>query len=434
MVCSRPVVGGLAWVLLLVSPQAGASLLASTHSRATRPLIYLRGGEVVAADLKRNAGAGARYRAYDINKDGVLDEKELSLAVATAVQRVDQMQSPDPIIIQFTHKAAWLWQRWRGTAFELVWRPMLFSTGVAGLIELLVRDGAHTFSAPDPTVAMVQRLLTINTAWQVLLSLTTFVLTFFLGQTYNFWRSMFSEGRSIQGRLHDTNLLLAAHAVRDERGEYKPEARELLTDVGRNLHLVHTMFWASRDVSLSVLHTPEGLKQMVAQGLMTQDERNRLESCGPAPGRWKVVCAWIMTRVAVARQQGLLIGGPGFEQTILANLCTMRGKMGTIADGPNDRMPLAYVHIVQVLVDFLLVLAPAALYPKMGLLAVPLSGVIVFFYRGLLELSKSFLDPWGNDGSEAQNVNIDVLLAEVHKDTPLWANAGQCAPISWKAA
>jgi len=112
----------------------------------------------------------------------------------------------------------------------------------------------------------------------------------------------------------------------------------------------------------------------------------------------------------------------------------MRGKMGTIADGPNDRMPLAYVHIVQVLVDFLLMLAPAALYPKMGLMAVPLSGVIVFFYRGLLELSKSFLDPWGNDGSEAQNVNIDVLLAEVHKDTSLWANAGQCAPISWKAA
>ena len=147
-----------------------------------------------------------------------------------------------------------------------------------------------------------------------------------------------------------------------------------------------------------------------------------------------MVCAWITTRVAVARDRGLLIGGAGFEQTILANLCAMRGKMGTIADGPNDRMPLAYVHIVQVLVDFLLLLAPAALYPKMGLMSVPLSGVIVFFYRGLLELSKSFLDPWGNDGSEAQNVNIDGLLAEVHKDTPLWANAGQCAPISWKAA
>ena len=434
MVCSRSVVGGLSWLLLLVSPHAGASLLASTHRRARRPLIYLRGGEVVAADLKKNAGASARYRAYDLNKDGVLNENELRLAVATAVQRVDQKEATDPIIIQFTHKAAWLWRQWRGTAFELVWKPMLFSTGVAGVIELLVKDGGHTFAAPDATNAIVQQLLTLNTAWGVVLSLTTFVLTFFLGQTYTYWRAMFTEGRSIQGRMDDTNLLLAAHAVRDERGEYTPKARELLTAVGRELHLVHIMFWASRDRSLSVLHTPEGLTQMVARGLMTDDERNRLESCGPAGGRWKVVCAWITTRVAVARDRGLLIGGAGFEQTILANLCAMRGKMGTIADGPNDRMPLAYVHIVQVLVDFLLLLAPAALYPKMGLMSVPLSGVIVFFYRGLLELSKSFLDPWGNDGSEAQNVNIDVLLAEVHKDTPLWANAGQCAPITWKAA
>ena len=128
-----------------------------------------------------------------------------------------------------------------------------------------------------------------------------------------------------------------------------------------------------------------------------------------------------------------IIGGAGFEQSVLGHLCGLRAKMGTIADGPVDRMPLAYVHIVQVLVDFLLLLAPAALYPKMGLMAVPLSGVTIFFYRGLLELSKSFLDPWGNDGSEAQNVNIDVLLAEVYKDTPLWAAAAQSAPIEWPA-
>ena len=31
---------------------------------------------------------------------------------------------------------------------------------------------------------------------------------------------------------------------------------------------------------------------------------------------------------------------------------------------------------MQVLVDFLLLLAPAALYPKMGLMSVPLSGVM----------------------------------------------------------
>ena len=82
-------------MLLLVSPHACASLLASTHRGARRPLIYLRGGEVVAADLKKNAGASARYRAYDLNKDGVLNENELRLAVATAVQRVDQKEATE---------------------------------------------------------------------------------------------------------------------------------------------------------------------------------------------------------------------------------------------------------------------------------------------------------------------------------------------------
>ena len=86
------------------------------------------------------------------------------------------------------------------------------------------------------------KLLTLNTAWGMLLSLTTFVLTFFLGQCYSFWRSMFAEGRSIQGRFHDTNLLLAAHAARDEQGAYVPEARELLKNVLANPSLAGVAF------------------------------------------------------------------------------------------------------------------------------------------------------------------------------------------------
>ena len=47
------------------------------------------------------------------------------------------------------------------------------------------------------------------------------------------------------------------------------------------------------------------------------------------------------------------------------------------------------------------------------------------------ELSKSFLDPWGNDGSEAQNVNVNVLLAEIHAGVPRWAAANQQVPMEW---
>ena len=54
-------------------------------------------------------------------------------------------------------------------------------------------------------------------------------------------------------------------------------------------------------------------------------------------------------------------------------------------------MPLAYVHIVHVMIHLLLVLAPIALYPKVGALTVLLIPLLTLFYHGLLELAMSFL-------------------------------------------
>jgi len=372
---------------LLLAASTTTGLLAPAVG-VRRPPLRLRGGQVYSAEngqLKRGAGANARYKAYDLDQDGVLSEDELNLAIASAVQRVDQPKAEEPIIIQFTHRAGWLWRQWRGTALELVWKPVLFSMAAAGAMELLVPDTAPMFATPDATHPVVQRLLTLNSAWGMLLTLTTFVLTFFLSQCYTYWRAMFTEGRSIQGRFHDTNLLLAAHAERDADGQYTPAAAGLLEAVARNCRLTHALFWASHDQSLSVLHTPRGLQQMAARGLMTDEEADKLVRSGTPDGaRWQTVVAWIMTRVALARQRGQLLGGAGFEQALLSHLCGLRAKMGTIADGPVDRMPLAYVHIVQVLVDFLLIGAPAALYPKLGMLAVPVSAILTVFYRGLL--------------------------------------------------
>ena len=63
-----------------------------------------------------------------------------------------------------------------------------------------------------------------------------------------------------------------------------------------------------------------------------------------------------------------------------------------IPDELAARMPLAYVHFTHLLVDALLLLAPFALYAKLGAFAIILNGIIALFYRGLLELSKSFLE------------------------------------------
>ena len=78
---------------------------------------------------------------------------------------------------------------------------------------------------------------------------------------------------------------------------------------------------------------------------------------------------------------------------------------------------------IQLLVDCLVFLAPFALYPKLGPLAIPLSGILVVFYRGFLQLSKSFLDPFGNEDSTSENLSIDCLICETNASSVRWAGA-----------
>jgi hypothetical protein len=185
------------------------------------------------------------------------------------------------------------------------------------------------------------------------------------------------------------------------------------------------------------------------------------------------VLQWIVQRVL---QSGggsgvagsVVGGGGGFEGSFVDTCKQLRAACGTVPDNMSERMPLAYVHVVQILVDLLLVLAPLALYPKVGALAVPLCGILTLFYRGLLELAKSFLDPFGNEGrvhrnpnshtppwppdpsvkqrtpctqlrsacltlasysSRAQNINSDVLLTEVNRGSNGWWRGGQRIPF-----
>ena len=323
-------------------------------------------------------GAAARLAGYDVNNDGVLSPEELSAAYEDAANRVCATSVSTPIIRQFEDRPSWLWAQWRGTVFEAVWRFVLGMVTwacmcCAGIRWLEWHTGAKDwplFSAPDGTHLVVQRLSSINVCWGFVMSLTTFIVTFFLGQTYSYWRNSFSLGRSIQGRLHDMNMMLAAHAKRDKNGEYTKASAAILESTQRNLRLLHAFFWMSNDDSLGLLHHPAALPRLVDRGLLTEAERKTLvEGGAPERQRHNVVLGWICARFAKAVDDGVLLGGAGFEQEFLAQACLLRAKMGTLPDERVDRMPLAYMHIVQVLVDMLCVLSPIALYPKVRALS-----------------------------------------------------------------
>ena len=56
--------------------------------------------------------------------------------------------------------------------------------------------------------------------------------------------------------------------------------------------------------------------------------------------------------------------------------------MASVAEELVSRMPMAYVHLVHLLVDSFLVSTPFVLYPRCGALVVPAAGLLTLFFRG----------------------------------------------------
>lgn len=110
-------------------------------------------------------------------------------------------------------------------------------------------------------------------------------------------------------------------------------------------------------------------------------------------------------------RDGTLVGGDGAERELIRRITDLRAEYFSIGDLCAGRMPIAYVQFVQILVDSLVWLAPLSLYSGLGSLSIPLCAVLTHFFKGLLELSKSFLDPFGNDGYPNQNIRyvLDLL-------------------------
>ena len=60
-------------------------------------------------------------------------------------------------------------------------------------------------------------------------------------------------------------------------------------------------------------------------------------------------------------------------------------------------------------------------------------GIIALFYRGLLELSKSFLDPFGNrrvsDSGLSADIGIATLIGETNAGSLVWPQAAMRMPF-----
>lgn len=339
------------------------------------------------------------------------------------------------IIRQFVPMRGWLWRRWYGTVLQHAWKVALANILVSLIFSALVRKYSHPTwefgMVPDPNNKIISRLLGLKVVWTYLMSITTFILTFYLSQAYSLWREFYSLTRKIQGRMNDLGLLVAAGASRDRKGMYTDEAKKLLEDTSSYMRLFHVLMWASYAKSLNVLLCDTALRRMISRGLLSLKQYETLRSLNAETGYPNACMIWILTRCLKGMKDDALENDPVLREQIYIQVLSLRATCASIPDLLAAVIPLAYAHIVQILVDIFIFLSPFALYSELGIWSTPAVALLTIFYSGLLDLSKVLLDPLDNDDfyNESVNMDIPVLIRESNSGSTRWRQGAKYLPF-----
>ncbi|KAL3791481.1 hypothetical protein ACHAWO_006231 [Cyclotella atomus] len=234
----------------------------------------------------------------------------------------DEVQPNRPIICEYQPEGWWLWRKWNGTVLKATWGSVLFAM-MTGLSNYKLWNGP----AIDTTSRLIKRLSAVTKVWEYQLTLSTFILTFFLSQAFSYWQKVYNTTRMIQGRINDFCMLLtmgAERGVDDANSKTKARSNASTVDKGsrgfskraeefvnlcmRYARLSHTFFWAATATSSNGLNdcekystdgsdavpidddhigplllSPYGLKALVKAGQLTKEEREGLMGSGLPP-------------------------------------------------------------------------------------------------------------------------------------------------------
>jgi len=286
----------------------------------------------------------------DEDDDDMTEAEKIDLneRINTAIQQVSGTRSmyEGNIIRPYRPERTWLWFRcWTGTILQHSFKSTLLNTLFSFLIIVLV--GTWTGSirpdnigwAPPQSHPIMMRFQMMKRIWGYQTALTTFILTFFVNQAYNFWMEVYTIARKIQGRLSDIHQLLATNAKRvplDYESQYTSKAEAMLDDVGQISRLFHALMWASYSKRFQVLRTKQGLRTMASRGLMTSSQLDLLLNKIELPNnQYHNACVeWMQARCWRAIDDGTLKGGDALRKRLFEVFCELRG----LYDGISGRV------------------------------------------------------------------------------------------------
>jgi hypothetical protein len=275
----------------------------------------------------------------------------------------------------------------------------------------------------------------LDKLWHMHLTIVSFFLAFFLNTAKSFSDTILISTRTIQGKLNDLNLICASHAMRNADGAMTPEAQNICSTVGRYNRLFPILFYSSnsRRYEFFVDGTNNGLKGLQKRGLVTEDEVDILEKLNPK-ARFNAILTWIASTImrGCESKEPCIRMPANAHFAALGKLCDLRGACGTIGDMLDARCHIAYVHLIQLLVDFFLVMTPFAALEEMGWFSIGGTFLLSLFFSGLMDLAKMLYDPFNNEcfGADDDNIEIDTLIQESNNGSFRFATTGHQVPYA----
>jgi hypothetical protein len=345
---------------------------------------------------------------------------------------LDALTMPEasrPIILQWSPQRKSIWSRWKGTVWETTAFPTFAFSCLSLVLCLTAKQGiGMPFNANEGSFYLaLQRL---DRLWQMHLTVLTFFLAFYLNTAKTLFDNVLVATRQVQGRLHDMNLIAASHAKRDASGNMTPESQELCAVLGRYTRLFVVLYYSAQCRLYESLLTKEGLAGMQRRGLVTQEESNILSTITPN-ARYNAVFSWIMSTFTRGCEgtdpQVRMPANAHFA--FLLRMTDLRNSCATITDLVDARCPLAYVHLVQLLVDSFLLITPFAALGDMGWLSVAATFLLSLFFSGLMDLAKMLYDPLDNEVfGDIDNIQIDTVIQEINHGSLRFAATGSLLP------
>ena len=338
-------------VILLSAAVITASLAPQPQQlAAARPqLLTLRGG--IRGDLEQatstsgqpsqEAEQAADAREAELTCDGSrlhqIERESLLMtdaALDNLVSRAMAKTTDRRVLPAWNGQASWLWRQWSGTIFETAWPRAVVSMVLSALLVAALwattpRDQLQRLSMPDPAHPLVARLKVISGMWDLQLTLTTFVTTFFMSHAYAFWRKAYTLARTIQGRMSDIAMVLSTSAHIDgATGQFHKATSEHLDTTVRRLSALHVLFWAGmvrrapasdyHGHSLNQLLSRKAMDRLVVHGFIAAVERDALLEISSNPRGWHLaILSWVLRDAQTAYRDGLLLGGSGVESALL---------------------------------------------------------------------------------------------------------------------